>query len=49
MIESKLNEFFRSPKGILLVVGILMLFAISVLLFTARVFGNLVDQSPTIY
>lgn len=49
MIETKFNEFFRSPKGILLVMGIIMLGAVLVLLFVARVFRGLIEPTPYIF
>ncbi len=48
MIESKFNEFFRSPAGVILTLAIIMLFALSVFFFTHRVFQNLLRPQPYI-
>lgn len=49
MIESKFSEFFRSPLGILAMVGVVFVAGVLVFLFVARVFRGLIEQGPPLY
>ncbi|MDP3685261.1 MAG: hypothetical protein Q8R32_00330 [bacterium] len=46
MIESKFSEFFRSPVGVLAIIGVLFVAGIFVFLFVASVFRGLIEQGP---
>ena len=46
MIESKFGEFFRSPLGVLVIIGVIFVAGLFVFLFVARVFRGLIEQAP---
>ncbi|TSC72450.1 MAG: hypothetical protein G01um101438_534 [Parcubacteria group bacterium Gr01-1014_38] len=48
MIESKFSEFFRSPLGVLSVIGVIFVAGVLVFLFVARVFRGLIEQAPPV-
>lgn len=46
MIESKFSDFFRSPLGILLIIGLLVLAGALVFLYVSSVFRGLIEYTP---
>lgn len=48
MIENRFADFFRSPAGILLTIGVVMIAAILVFVFVQRVFADLINPIPYI-
>lgn len=48
MTENKFTDFFRSPAGVLLTIGIIMVAAILVFLFVSSVFRDLINPVPYI-
>lgn len=49
MLESKFSDFFRSPWGIMLIIGVVCLVAILVLFLTSRVFQGLLDPRQYVW
>jgi len=49
MIESKFGEFLRSPLGVLLIVGLILVGGVLVFLYVRSVFKGLIEYTPFPY